>query len=203
MVTGRRAFQGETCASLAGSILAADPPPMAVEAFTPPGSNASSAAASPRILTTAGNPCVTSCSGCATRPRKLPSSWRRSQPACCSASPRRRGVGPWSSSFRFPAVRRSCRSRRTAVCWPSLDFHARSLIALPVEILKGNGLISLGALSIYSTDRYCMVVIYFTSPLATLLPRRKEKASRAPDGRVPTSMRAGWAGKHLDTEMFV
>jgi hypothetical protein len=32
------------------------------------------------------------------------------------------------------------------------------LIALPVEILKGNGLISLCALSIYSTDMYCMVV---------------------------------------------
>ena len=35
MVTGRRAFQGKSYASLVGAIFAADPPPMIVKPFTP------------------------------------------------------------------------------------------------------------------------------------------------------------------------
>ena len=35
MVTGEKAFQGKSYASLVGAILAADPPPMAVKPFTP------------------------------------------------------------------------------------------------------------------------------------------------------------------------
>ena len=44
MVTGRRAFQGNSYASLVSAILAADPPPMSVKPFTPVVVGAASAA---------------------------------------------------------------------------------------------------------------------------------------------------------------
>jgi serine/threonine protein kinase len=63
MVTGKRAFDGKTKASVIGAILSAEPPPMALKPV-----NAWCAAAWRRIGKTAGSPCATSFWKCVRRP---------------------------------------------------------------------------------------------------------------------------------------